>query len=78
MGTWNYRVVETDGLLGIHEVYYKGKKPIACTRNPVPFAGDSVDEIVTSLERALRNAKKLPVLTEKDFPKEKDGEDCRE
>lgn len=67
---WNYRIVaRLDGTFGLHEVYYADDKKteIAMTSTPVHFATDTEEGpegIIASLERALKDAKNLPIFEE--------------
>lgn len=75
--TWNYRILRHEnGDLSLHEVYYfDDGRPRAYTADPISFFSDAEHgpgEIVTSLERALRDAKERPVLDVSDFPNEDD------
>jgi len=41
--TWNYRVVNEEGFLGIHEVYYNDNdQPYMVTKVPIGVSGDSL------------------------------------
>lgn len=66
---WNYRIVEKDGQLGIHEVYYNGdeKKICACTREPVAACGDDVPDLKGAY-KMMAEAFKAPVLKYEDIP----------
>ncbi|MCX8281771.1 hypothetical protein OSJ77_16375 [Phyllobacterium sp. 0TCS1.6C] len=71
--TWNYRILRHEnGDLALHEVYYDEKgQPKAYTEQPISFFSDAEggpEEIVGSLERALRDAKERSVLDVSDFP----------
>lgn len=72
--TWNYRIVrhhEPSEWYGLHEVYYDDDgKPTSMTADPVDFVcdGDEGSEgLVRSLEMALADAKRRPVLDERDI-----------
>lgn len=65
--TWNYRIIKyTNGHgCGLHEVYYDDDgKASTATVDPVDFTGKDAAEIISSLEMALDDAKKLPILHE--------------
>lgn len=50
---------------GIHEVHYsKDGVEISMTENPATFAGDSADEVRSSLMRAKMDAGRRPVFDE--------------
>jgi hypothetical protein len=59
---WNYRVVRRvihgEIQYGIHEMYYD---PEGYTMNPVPVAGDSVEDLRWQLKRML-TALECPVI----------------
>jgi hypothetical protein len=70
--TWNYRLIKwsastsegivTEEGVAIHEVYYDAQgNPTSWTSNPVSFSGDSPEEVIEILGRALEGCKK-PVL----------------
>ena len=64
--SWNYRIVQhlTRGepAYALHEVYY-GEDGIenGHTQAPIEFVGDSPEEVIRSLEMALKDAKERPV-----------------
>jgi len=67
---WNYRVminvtprVHMDDAItyGIHEVYYRGNKPISWTDTPVEIVEESLKDLKSTLKYMLE-ACKLPVL----------------
>ena len=67
MSTWNYRVVENDGVFAIHEAYYDDEgKVITITVEPVAPLGESLTELQTDLEYYSR-ALARPVLRHEDF-----------
>lgn len=69
--TWNYRIIRHADWIGLHEVYYDdGGRPKSYTTNAATFVCDldeGPDGIIKSLEMALADARKHPVLTEADF-----------
>lgn len=78
---WNNRIVKykNGSGFGLHEVYYNSAgEPCAMTENPKGFAAD-VEEgsqgVIESLELALSDAKKHPVLDEPEVWAKWDGED---
>lgn len=70
--SWNYRIIEFGTHLALHEVYYdKRGKVRGWTAEPAGFISDlagSSAEIVDSLARALDDARRRPVLHERDLP----------
>lgn len=70
--SWNYRVIKFDDHYALHEVYYDaGGKVTAYTERPADFGSDEeegVAGIVASLEMALSDAQKRPVLMKSDLP----------
>jgi hypothetical protein len=66
---WNYRVIDIDGFLGIHEVYYRDDIPRSYTVNPVPIVGENILEIMSTISH-MSEALIKPILTDKDFPEE--------
>jgi hypothetical protein len=65
---WNYRVVsDATGWLAIHEVFYRGGKPISMTENPVDVSSETKAGIVRVLRMMLRDATRKPVLKQEDF-----------
>ena len=67
---WNYRIIQyDDGSYGLHEVYYDKQtgKHIGRTDKPARFAcheDETKEGIIKSLELALSDAKKRPVLVD--------------
>lgn len=65
--TWNYRIIDHGDWLGLHECFYdENDKPNGWTADPITFSCDKdegTDGIIKSLELALADAKKHPVLT---------------
>lgn len=42
--TWNYRVIENEGMFHIHEVYYNDKGEItAISEDPIAPAGETLE-----------------------------------
>lgn len=68
--TWNYRILAYDGGFALHEVYYdRAGAPTSWTETPVSFACfkcEGVEGIIGSLEMAIADALKHPVLTVSD------------
>jgi len=72
--SWNYRVCRyPQGGVGLHEVYYdEAGNMNGWTEKPVGFAdgdddGDGLEQLIGSLERALKDARERPIL---DLPEE--------
>lgn len=65
MSHWNYRVVEEDSFLSIHEVYYTDAGEIDGWTDATHAGGESVKELRRELEMMLRALDK-PVLRVKD------------
>ncbi len=62
MSTWNYRVIEEDGVFVIHEVYYDDAgQPEYFTAEPVHPMGETLEELRGDLAYFQR-ALDLPVL----------------
>lgn len=70
--SWNYRIIEFGTHLALHEVYYDERGKVrGWTAEPAGFISDlegSSAEIVDSLARALDDARRRPVLRERDLP----------
>jgi hypothetical protein len=66
---WNYRVVQKEKELRIHEVYY-GEEDKFCTVNPIAVAGPNVEELKWQLERMLESLNK-PILNYETLEEEK-------
>lgn len=64
--TWNYRIIfhlGDDPYFAMHEVYYDQEGRITdWTALPVRFVGDDKEDLIGSLEMALRDAKERPVI----------------
>ncbi|GAB4200718.1 MAG: hypothetical protein Tsb002_36970 [Wenzhouxiangellaceae bacterium] len=70
--TWNYRVIRyDDGSHRLHEVFYDEKgQPNSYTENAIDFVADAeegLDGVIQSLEKALKDAGKYPILDMKIF-----------
>ena len=69
---WNYRIIRhhIPEWYGLHEVYYNGGGIDTWTSKPADFVAvsepDPREAIIESLEQALRDARKYPVLVERD------------
>lgn len=65
---WNYRVIEHDGVLRIHEAYYSDgdEKPHSITSTACAPQGDDIDELRRDLEFMLQ-ALDQPVLDHASF-----------
>lgn len=69
---WNYRIIHyKEGGFGLHEVHYDERgRPANRTVRPVSFGCDEdegAEGVVKSLQRALGDAQKAPVLQEPEF-----------
>jgi len=69
--TWNYRIVrhhQPSEWFGLHEVFYDDSgSPMGITAEPIGFISDGEEGpegIIRSLEMALNDAKRHPVLDE--------------
>ena len=55
---WNYRIIKDVETYGLYEVFYNEKGEIALHSENPDVVGESVDDIVKSLELMLGDAKK--------------------
>ena len=55
---WNYRIIKDGETYGLYEVFYNEKGEIALHSENPDVIGESVDEIIKSLELMLGDAKK--------------------
>ena len=55
---WNYRIIKDGDTYGLYEVFYNEKGEIALHSENPDVIGESVDEIIKSLELMLGDAKK--------------------
>ena len=55
---WNYRIIKDDETYGLYEVFYNEKGEIALHSENPDVVGESVDDIIKSLELMLGDAKK--------------------
>ncbi|MFA5558172.1 MAG: hypothetical protein WDA59_01745 [Methanofastidiosum sp.] len=72
---WNYRIVHFETDIGdyydLHEVYYdEDGTPFARTSDGKAY-GETVEEVIEVLEMMLSDAKKAPVLEDKDIKHER-------
>lgn len=64
---WNYRVIESEEVFRIHEVYYNQKGEItAFSENPITPLGDTLDELRGDLEYYMQ-ALDRPVLKKEEI-----------
>lgn len=72
-GYWTYQIIRHEGddgfepYLSLHEVYCKDGKIYTMTAHAVCFDGfddEGKGELIASLEMALADAKRLPILDE--------------
>ncbi len=67
MSHWNYRVIELEGELSVHEVYYDDQgRPTSCTVRGVGIHGSNLDELKADLKRYV-SAFSKPVLKFEDL-----------
>jgi len=66
--SWNYRVIEIDGVRGMHEVYYydPDDKVEFYTESPVRLLWEPSEDPQWILDK-MKEALDKPVLTPKDF-----------
>ena len=55
---WNYRIIKDNEAYGLYEVFYNDEGEIALHSENADVIGESVDEIIKSLELMLGDAKK--------------------
>ncbi len=67
---WNYRMILKNGMIGIHEVYYKGEAPKMCSVEPCGPLGETEAELRDDYLR-MKGAIVKPVLEYSDFGKGK-------
>jgi len=65
--TWNYRAVRyANGCIGLHEVFYdEVGKPKLRTEDPIGFVvndDEAVADLIHSMEMAIADLRRLPVL----------------
>lgn len=71
--TWNYRIVNKNGMLGIYEAFYNGTKigavgavvvgsrPHSITENPIDITGSNPDELA-DMYKMMAEAFEQPIL----------------
>lgn len=65
--TWNYRVIESEGMFNIHEVYYNDKGKItAISEDPIAPAGETFEELKRAL-KYYQQAVKRPILKKEEI-----------
>jgi len=65
--SWDYRVIEHDGMFTIHEVYYNDKGDItSISKDPMGPSGDTLDELKVDIEYFLQ-ALDMPVLKKEEI-----------
>ena len=68
MSHWNFRIVENDGLYGIHEAYYEDgvEKPHSISKESMSPFGETFEELKEDVEKFVVALDK-PILHYKDF-----------
>lgn len=70
--SWNYRIIDHDSHLALHEVYYDRRGQVTSwSAQPTTFVSDAHEGapgLAISLVRALRDAMERPVLVRRDLP----------
>lgn len=65
--SWEYRVIEHDGMFTIHEVYYNDKGDvISISQDPMGPSGDTLEELKSDMEYFLE-ALDMPVLKKEEI-----------
>jgi hypothetical protein len=60
---WNYRVIQKDNGVDVHEVYYNKSGEICMmTENPVQLKSDTVEDLVIELNMILKDVQKYPPM----------------
>ncbi|WP_324740108.1 hypothetical protein U8326_10060 [Tsuneonella sp. CC-YZS046] len=71
--TWNYRLIRHDEHIALHEVFYDSSGKITSwTADAISFVADldeGAEGVIGSLEMALADARKYPVLIASELPK---------
>lgn len=63
VSSWNYRIVKTaDDWYGLHEIYYDDEGHVNAWAEICIGLFESPDEIITTLEMMLSDARNRPVL----------------
>ena len=62
--SWNFRVVKTDGLYSIHDVYYDENLEIMNVGRESPVVGEDIEELKWALQKMLAACDK-PIIGEK-------------
>jgi len=68
---FNYRIVKKKGIVGVHEVYYRFGRPVACSDTPVTLEAETEGELAAALV-LMGNALSRPVLDWKMFCKKEE------
>jgi hypothetical protein len=68
-GHWNYRLVQHDDCVGLHEVFYNGGRVMMWSEKPI-IVGDTVQEVLDVLEMMRRDTEKYrhDILPSHDMP----------
>jgi hypothetical protein len=60
---WNYRVIQKENGVDVHEVYYNKSGEICMmTENPVQLKSDTVEDLVIELNMILKDVQKYPPM----------------
>lgn len=60
---WRYQLMQRGDDLSVHEVYFDDSGIVAWTEDPTTFGGDTIEDVVWSLEAALKDIQALPILS---------------
>ena len=70
--TWNYRVIEEDGVFTIHEVFYHEDTPTVMTTKPSYPMGDTLEELEKDADSYFNATFKAPLKYPDDFDMEEE------
>lgn len=62
--SWNFRVVKTDGLYSIHDVYYDENLEIMNIGRESPVVGENIEDLKWALQKMLEACDE-PIIGEK-------------
>lgn len=65
---WNHRVIEKNGMFGIHEVYYNEGKIVGITEEAIQIKEDDLESLEATILR-IRDCLEYEVLKYEDISK---------
>jgi len=65
---WNYRAIYNGYEYVVKEVFYENGEPVGWTEDPIAAQGDTIEEVIVTLEMMLSDIKKQKEEFDADIP----------